>query len=87
MRAYCQILLFILASVFKSPRRLAAENIALRHQILALKRKHRGRIKLRGLDRAILGWLSRIVPCVADAISIVKPETLVRRQRLGFRAF
>jgi hypothetical protein len=87
MRAYFQILLFILASVFKSPRRLAAENVALRHQILVLKRKHRGRIKLRGLDRVILGWLSRIVPGVADAIFIVKPETLARRHRLGFGAF
>jgi transposase InsO family protein len=87
MRAYFQILLYVLASVFKSRRRLAAENIALRHQILLLKRKHRGRIKLRGLDRFILGWLSRIVPAVADTIIIVKPETLVRWHRLGFRAF
>jgi len=87
MRSYFQILLYILASVFKSPRRLAAENIALRHQILVLKRKHRGRIKLRGLDRIILGWLARIVPAAADAIIIVKPETLVRWHRFGFRAF
>jgi len=87
MRGYFQILLYILASVFKSPRRLAAENIALRHQILVLKRKHRGRIRLRGLDRVILGWLSRLGPAVADAIIIVKPETLVRWHRQGFRAF
>ena len=87
MREYFQILLYILASVFKSPRRLAAGNIALRHQILVLKRKHRGRIRLRDLDRAILSWLSRMGPTVADAIIIVKPETLVRWHRLGFRAF
>ena len=52
-----------------------------------LKRKHRGRIRLRGLDRVILGWLSQVGPAVADAIIIVKPETLVRWHRLGFRAF
>ena len=52
-----------------------------------LKRKHRGRIRLRGLDRVILGWLARMGPAVADAIIIVKPETVVRRHRLGFRMF
>lgn len=87
MREYFQILLFVIASVFKSQRRLAAENVALRHQVLVLKRKHRGRIQLRDLDRVVLAWLSRIVPAVIDAIIIVKPETLVRWHRLGFRAF
>jgi len=82
MREYFQILLFVIASVFKSQRRLAAENVALRHQVLVLKRKHRGRIQLRDLDRVILAWLSRIVPAVIDAIIIVKPETLVRLHQL-----
>ena len=52
-----------------------------------LKRKHRGRIRLRGLDRVILGWLSQMGPAVVDAIIIVKPDTLVRWHRLGLRAF
>ena len=87
MGAYFKILLYILTSAFKSQGRLAAENIALRHQVLVLKRKHRGRIRLRGLDRVILGWLSQMGPAVTDAIVIVKPDTLVRWHRLGFRAF
>jgi transposase InsO family protein len=87
MRAYFNILLYVLTSALKSQDRLAAENIALRHQVLVLKRKHRGRVKLRGLDRVILGWLSRIGPSVANAIVIVKPETLVRWHRAGFRKF
>ena len=62
MGAYFKILLYILTSAFKSQGRLAAENIALRHQVLVLKRKHRGRIRLRGLDRVILGWLSQMGP-------------------------
>lgn len=87
MSAYFKILLYVLTSAFKSQGRLAAENIALRHQLLVLKRKHRGRITLRNLDRVILGWLSRMGPAVADAIVIVKPETLVRWHRAGFQAF
>jgi hypothetical protein len=87
MGAYFLILLYILTSAFKSQGRLAAENIALRHQVLVLKRKHRGRIRLRGLDRVILGWLSQMRPAVTDAIVIVKPDTLVRWHRFGFKAF
>jgi transposase InsO family protein len=87
MKAYFQILLYVIAATFKSPRRLAAENIALRHQILVLKRKHRGRIRLHDLDRVILSWLSRMGPAVREAIIVVRPETLVRWHRLGFCAF
>jgi hypothetical protein len=87
MGAYLRILLYVLASAFMSQGRLAAENIALRHQVLVFKRKHRGRIRLRGLDRVILGWLAQMGPAVFDAIIIVKPDTLVRWHRLGFRAF
>ena len=77
MGAYFKILLYILTSAFKSQGGLAAENIALRLKVLVLKRKHRGRIRLRGLDRVILGWLSQMGPAVTDAIVIVKPDTLV----------
>ena len=87
MRIYFQTLLYLLASAFKSQGRLAAENIALRHHILVLKRKHRGRIRLHGIDRVILSWLARVGPAIADAIIIVKPASLVRWHRLSFQAF
>ena len=87
MGKYFQILLLVVASALKSRGRLAAENLVLRQQVLVLRRKHRGRVKLCGLDRAILAWLSRIVPAVTDAIVVVKPQTLLRWHRRGFRAF
>lgn len=87
MGKYFQILLLVVASALKSRGSLAAENLILRQQVLVLQRKHRGRVKFCGLDRAILAWLSRIVPAVTDAIVVVRPETLVRWHRLGFRAF
>jgi hypothetical protein len=87
MSAYFETLLFILASAFKSQSRLVAENLALRHQLLVLKRKHRGRIRLRDFDRVILCWLAQMGSAVVDAIVIVKPDTVVRWHRLGFRAF
>jgi transposase InsO family protein len=84
---YLSLMLFIFVSLFKSRRRLAAEIVVLRHQVLVLKRKHRGRIKLNELDRVVLSWLSRAVPTVRSAIVIVKPETLLSWHRKGFRAF
>lgn len=82
---YTCILFFFVVSAFKSQRRLTTENLVLRHQVIVLRRKHRGRIKLTGADRAILTWVSRIVPAIRDAIIIVKPETLLRWHRRGFR--
>ena len=84
---YIRILFFFVVSAFKSQRRLTAENLVLRHQVIVLRRKYRGRIKLTGADRAILTWVSRIVPAIRDAIIIVRPETLLRWHRLGFRSF
>jgi hypothetical protein len=44
-------LLAILASPFKSKCQLEAENAALRHQLMVLRRQARGRIRLTNLDQ------------------------------------
>jgi hypothetical protein len=49
----------ILASPFKSKRRLEAENVALRHQVMVLRRQTRGRIRLTNFDRLFLVQLYR----------------------------
>ena len=54
MGAYFKILLYSLTSAFKPRGRLAAENTALRHEALVLKRKHRGGIRWHDLDRCPL---------------------------------
>jgi hypothetical protein len=86
MTNYLRLIFFVFISMFRSRRSLAAEILVLRHQVLVLKRKHRGQIKLNALDRIILAWLARAVPAVRRAIVIVKPETLLRWHRKGFRA-
>jgi hypothetical protein len=45
--------LTLFTSPFKSKRRLEAENAALRHQLIMLRRKVRGRVQLNG-DRLFL---------------------------------
>ncbi len=82
------VTLFFLAilALSKTPKRLAAENVVLRHQVSVLRRKHPGRVRLSRPDRILLAWLARLYPSVIDAIFIVKPETVLRWHRHGFRA-
>jgi hypothetical protein len=47
---FCFILA-ALTSLFKSKSRLEAENAALRHQLIVLRRKVQGRIQLTNNDR------------------------------------
>jgi len=42
---------------------------------------------LRNIDRLVLVWLYRVFPSILDAIVIVKPETVLRWHRRGFRAY
>jgi hypothetical protein len=77
----------LFASPFKSRSRLEAENAALRHQLIVLKRRVRGRVQLTNGDRLFLVQLYRWFPSVLKAITIIRPETLVRWHRAGFRRY
>src|SRR5258705_13240586 len=87
MVALLCFLLTLLAAPFKSKGRLEAENAALRHQVNVLRRKVRGRVQLTSGDRLFLVQLYRWFPSVLKAITIVRPETLVRWHRAGFRRY
>ena len=75
MFALLRFILAVLASPFKSKSRLEAENVALRHQLIVLRRKLRGRVKLANSDRWFLIQLYRWFPSVLRAIMIIRPET------------
>ena len=72
---------------FKSRRRLDAELLVLRHQLSVLRQRAPCRLNLRWVDRALFVWLYRRFPRILDAISIVRPETVVRWHRMGFAAY
>src|SRR5262249_36212850 len=74
-------------SPFKSKNGLAAENAALRHQLIVLQRRVHGRVQLTNGDRLFLVTLYRWFPSVLRAITIVRPETLVRWHGAGFRRY
>src|SRR5262249_21889927 len=76
-----------LNSLFRSRVRLEAEILILRQQINVLRRNSPKRFTFRTLDRLVFVGLYRIVPGIVDALAIVRPETLVRWHRAGYRLF
>jgi len=81
------LVLNLLAALFKSKSRLEAENAALRQQLVVLRRKVHGRVRLTRGDRLFLVQLYRWFPSILKVITIVRPETLVRWHRAGFRCY
>src|SRR5258708_25561694 len=81
------VFLTMFASPCKSKSRLEAENAALRHQLIVLQRRVSGRVQLTNGDRLFLVQLYRLFPSVLKAITIIRPETLVRWHRAGFRRY
>jgi hypothetical protein len=79
--------LAVLASPFKSKMRLEAENAVLRHQLIALRRRRRGRARLSNNDRRFFIQQYRWFPSILQVVMIFRPETLVRWLRAGFRRY
>src|SRR5467141_4010673 len=87
MMALLCFLLTPFASPFKSRSRLEAENAVLRHQLIVLQRKVRGRVRFTNNDRLFFIQLYRWFPSVLKAVTIIRPETLVRWHRAGIRRY
>jgi transposase InsO family protein len=87
MIALLWFLLTLFASPLKSKSRLEAENAALRYQLIVLRRKVRGRVRLTNGDRLFFIQLYRWFPSVLKVITFIRPETLVRWHRAGFRRY
>ena len=87
MFAFLTKLLLVARSRLKSRASLEAENLVLRQQVIVLSRKSRSRVRLRNIDRLIFVWLYRFFPSILNAITVVKPETVIRLHRRGFQAY
>jgi len=64
---------------------LAAENVVLRHQLNVLRRKSPKRVAVSSIDQLLLVGLYRLAPGILEALKIIRPETLLRWHRAGFR--
>jgi hypothetical protein len=75
------------AALFKSKSRLEAENAALRHQLIVLQRKVRALVPFTNSDRLFFVQLYRWFSSVLKGVTIIRPETIVRWHRAGFRRY
>jgi transposase InsO family protein len=87
MIALLCFVLTVLVAPFKSQSRLEAENAALRHQLIILRRRMHGRVRLTNNDRLFFIRLYRWFPSVLNVLAIIRPETLLRWHQAGFRRY
>jgi hypothetical protein len=62
-----------LIGLFRSSARREAEILVLRHQ--------------NNIDRLLFVLLSWLLPTTLDALTVIRPDTLIRWHRAGFRAY
>ena len=87
MIALLYFVLNVLVSPFKSTSRLEAENAALRHQVVVLRRMVHRRVRLTTGDRLFFIQLYRWFPSVLKVITVVRPETLASGRFSSVLAF
>lgn len=83
----CKLIWCAFAGLFRSRASLEAQILVLRHQLNVLRRKSSERISLNSIDRTLFAGLYALAPSVLNALQIVKPDTVVRWHRVGFRAY
>ena len=76
-----------MVGLFRSRAALQAEILVLRHQLNVLRRKSPKRVAFSNVDRLLFTGLYRLAPTVLEALKILKPETLIRWHRAGFRVY
>jgi transposase InsO family protein len=81
-----QLVTALLRLLLQSRAALAAENLALRHQIVILQRSVM-RPRLHWRDRIFWVWLSRLWRGWRSSLLVVQPETVIRWHRQGFRLY
>jgi hypothetical protein len=87
MSDLCRLIWCALIGLFRSRAALEAEIVLLRHQLNVMQRRPPKRVTLSSVDRLLLVGLYRLAPGVLDALKIIRPETLLRWHRAGFRAY
>src|SRR5215469_7456661 len=87
MRELCWLIWRGLIGFFRSRAALEAEILVLRHQLNVLQRKSPKRPTFGSIDRLIFAGLYGLAPKVLSALAIVRPETVIRWHRAGFRLY
>jgi hypothetical protein len=82
-----RLIFWAILDLFRSRASLEAEIVVLRQQLNVLRRKSARRPAFSAFDRLFFAGLYRIAPEIKNALAIVRPETVIRWHRAGFRLF
>jgi Integrase core domain len=77
----------LFVDLFRSRLALEAELLVLRQQIIVLRRGSSTRLRFLATNRWLLGWVCQLFPNVRQALAIVRPGTVLRWHRAGFRSY
>ena len=83
----CKLIVGIVIDLLRSRAMLEAEILMLRQQINVLRRANPKRLPFGSIDRLVLGGVCRLFPKMYDALAIVRPDTVIRWHRSGFRLY
>jgi hypothetical protein len=83
----CRLIFAVVVDLFRPRAAIEAEILVLRQQIVVLRRGRSGRMPFFAVDRMVLGRICQLFPKTREALAIVRPETVVRWHRAGFRRY
>jgi hypothetical protein len=83
----CKLIFGTVSDLLRSRATLEAEIVVLRQQINVLRRASPRRLRFGSIDRLILGGVCRLFPKMYDTLAIVRPDTVIRWHRAGFRLY
>ena len=87
MRYLFRLIVWAVVDLFRSRAALEAEILTLRQQIIVLRRTAPKKQTFGAIDRVVFVGLYRLFPRVLDALAIVRPGTVIRWHRAGFRLY
>jgi hypothetical protein len=87
MMDLCKLIWCGLVGLFRSRALLQIEILALRRQLNILRRNSPKRLTFGSIDRIIFSRLYGLAPDVLSSLAIVRPDTVIRWHRAGFRLY
>ena len=87
MSDFIRLIFSLVVDLVRSRAALQAEIIVLRQQIIVFRRIKPIRPPFIAVDRLVLAWTCRLFPNARNALVVVRPDTVVRWHRAGFRCF
>src|SRR5712664_903139 len=87
MRDLFRFIVWAVVDLFRSRAAIEAEILTLRQQIIVLRRTTPKKQSFGAIDRLVFVGLYRFFPRVSDALAIVRPGTVIKWHRAGFRFY